>query len=361
MAPTLKEISRLAGTSVSTASRIVNGQTGHRFSVETRQAVLDAARTLNYRPQKAAQTLATGKTNNVAVIVNNLANPFFGYFASLLQTRLMQRGLTAIPIEIRSEETGQDKAHWLEWVDQRDVDAAIDLQGDSGPWLNAKELETYARFIQHRPLVLRRNESHPLGVPVDFVHVDYNTGLRDLARHLKQTGWQRIGVVTVRGHMPQHIAARQELVSTQNFTAELRDHLDAANLESRLAWWRGVDDERGASPDWYHATLDVLTRNPDLDTLIVHNVDALPPVLQAIATAGRTVGQDLALASFDDLPASRWLGPGITVVSEPYTAVAEGLIDLMSRRLEAPDDDVRQVHLPTELVVRRSTCADAID
>ena len=350
MASTLKEISQAAGTSVSTASLILNGRQAYRFAEATQQAVLKAADRLGYRPQRAAQSLVTGKTRNIALILNSLANPFFARYASLLQAKLMERNFTVIPIEIRSEQINE-KGVWLDWIDQRAVDAVIDLQGSMR--VGETMGRVYERFSEHRPIVFRQLVDDPRLTRHAGVVVDYRAGFKAMAEHLAGLGCIETGVVTVKGHAPRK--NRVASAGADPFFLTTREVLTEAGLRCEDHYFRGVEDERAESNDWCESTVDLLRAQPQLKALIVHNLDAVPAVLHGVALAGRSVGADLALASFDDMPLARWLGPGITVVDEPAEEVAEAMVELVISEMAGNRTADHKRTLSTKLIVRGST------
>ena len=352
MASTLKDISEAAGTSVSTASLILNGRQGHRFTEATQAAVLEAADRLGYKPQRAAQSLVTGKTYNVALLVNSLTNPFFARYASLLQSRLMSHGYTAVPIEIRSEEMA-DKGGWMDWIDRRAVDAVIDLQG--AMQTPKKMAAVYRKFSEHRPIVFRQLLDDPQLSPHAGVVIDYAPGLKAMAKHLATVGCREVGVVTIKGHAPASIRSAAKPPRGNAFYHLLRQALGQAGLVCPPDHFRGSHDERAESDDWCEATYDLLRKQPGIQCLIAHNLDTVPAVLHGIRRAGRRLGEDLLLTSFDDMPLARWLGPGITVVAEPAAEVADSLVDLMLNEVAGQRRSGHKRTLTTRLIVRGST------
>ena len=72
---TIKDVAELAGTSVATVSRVVNGKDD--VAAELELTVQKAIKELNYVPNRAARALVKNKTNNIGIIVNNLHDPFF--------------------------------------------------------------------------------------------------------------------------------------------------------------------------------------------------------------------------------------------------------------------------------------------
>ncbi|MEM1099231.1 MAG: LacI family DNA-binding transcriptional regulator [Planctomycetota bacterium] len=352
MASTLKEISQAAGTSVSTASLILNGRQAHRFTEATQKAVIDAANQLGYQPQRAAQALVTGKTGNIAVLVNSLTNPFFARYLSLLQQLLVNDGYTTVPIEISPQATAE-KGQWMDWIDRRAVDAVIDLQGVMR--VGEEMASVYMKFGENRPIVFRQLLDDPMLGAHAGVVVDYAAGFAEMAEHLADIGCKEIGMVTVEGHTPRPTKPGGKQGGDHQFIGMVRGALDEAGLNCPASHFRGVKNESAEANDWCAITLDLLRAKPKLQALVVHNMDAVPAVLHGIKLAGRSLGDDLSLTSFDDTPQSRWIGPGITVVREPAKEVAAAMAELVLNEVAGKRRSGHKRTLKTRLIVRGST------
>src|ERR1700760_321691 len=97
MPPTLLDIAKAAHTSPSTVSRVLSGgNEAKRISEKTRQRVLAAATKLGYRPNLLARSLRTRRSNTVALLVSDIANPFFGQIASLVEKSLHRHGYSLV-------------------------------------------------------------------------------------------------------------------------------------------------------------------------------------------------------------------------------------------------------------------------
>src|SRR5438046_2867733 len=91
--PTLVDIARETNTSVSTMSRVLaGGSSSERISADTRGRVLHVAKKLGYRPNLLARGLRTRQTYTIAFLVSDIANPFFGRIASLVEQALHRHG-----------------------------------------------------------------------------------------------------------------------------------------------------------------------------------------------------------------------------------------------------------------------------
>jgi LacI family transcriptional regulator len=72
----LADVSRRAGVSTATASRVLNRST-HPVSAATRERVMEAARVLGYSPSALARALVTRRTRIIGVIVGDVVDPYF--------------------------------------------------------------------------------------------------------------------------------------------------------------------------------------------------------------------------------------------------------------------------------------------
>jgi DNA-binding LacI/PurR family transcriptional regulator len=87
---TRDDVAKLAGVSPSTVSHVLNNT---RFvSDELREKVLKAVGELRYTPNLIARSLTTKKSNQVALIVNDIANPFYGEIALGMESAAIEKG-----------------------------------------------------------------------------------------------------------------------------------------------------------------------------------------------------------------------------------------------------------------------------
>src|SRR5579885_2821407 len=81
-APTSVDVARRAGVSQSAVSLVFGGKAAGRVGKQTQEAILQAARELDYHPNRAARTLRSGRTGLIVLAVPDVSNP---YFAAVLQ------------------------------------------------------------------------------------------------------------------------------------------------------------------------------------------------------------------------------------------------------------------------------------
>ncbi len=121
---TLLDIAQDAHTSVSTVSRVLaGGAKARRISAATRARVEASAARLGYRPNLLARSLRTKRTHTVALMVSDIANPFFGQLASLIEQQLHHEGYSIILCN--SGEDLEQEASYLRLLRQKGIDGLI--------------------------------------------------------------------------------------------------------------------------------------------------------------------------------------------------------------------------------------------
>ena len=344
MTTTLKDISKRAETSEATVSLVLNGRHFNRVSLETRHKIESIAREMGYVQRRAAQILATGKTHNIGVILNDLSNPFFGHYASLIQQRLWANGYTSLPME-----TGACKdreRQLLSWLPQKSVDGIIALESLWG------DNDGYHYVEKAAPFILRHQDTGQPREGYSHVSVDYQIGVVQLANHLKEQGWDQVGLLIQTQQLPHdNLPVHPRTLMLEQ---AMRDH----GLQSPEQWWYSAEESKSME-HWYDQTLAMLKAHRSINCLIVHNAIATPAVFAAAQAAGRQVGHDLAIATFDNNAFTPWLRPGVTVVHEPMDQIAEHLVDMLLKRINNPQASPKLINVPTQLIVRGSTLRSA--
>ena len=118
---TIYEVSKLAGVSLATVSRVMNKNT--RVSDKTREKVLAAMKELGYRPNAIAQSLASSRSNSVGILVSELHGHYYGSMLSGMEKELRKAGKHAIITAGHSQES--EEIEGIEFLIDRSCDALI--------------------------------------------------------------------------------------------------------------------------------------------------------------------------------------------------------------------------------------------
>jgi len=328
MTPTMRDVARLANVSVQTVSLVVNGKA--EITEETRERVQSAIDQLGYHPHAAAQSLRSGRTGNIGLLVPDIQNPhFWGYVQGVEEVALRNNYslfLTATNLDPIIE------ARAMRSLMQQRVDGLILLL--TFPDLCAAEL-TRLRS-QRKPFVCSG------GLADDVVTVRYDVLAQLMMAHLLSLGHRRIGVINSVAQ-PEHAAERVGAYC-------------AALSEAGIP----VDEQlivrcRPTIPETYDAARYLLGLAPR-PTAILGICDlAAFSALQAAQNCGLRVPEDISIAGFDDVDSSAYLHPGLTTARGRGRDAGRMLATMLLERIANPELPTRHIELPAELVVRGST------
>ena len=329
MAQTIDDIAALCGVSRATVSRVLNGGPVSSVTREKVQLVLDR---LNYRPNAAARTLASGRSGVIGVVMHIDPHLLFQdpYFSQLLQ------GMSDVLIE-------QDAGMML-WLATQPKEQLLDrilsmgmLDGVVATAYDVKDPLIDGLLASHVPTVLighRRPDRSASYVDIDHVHA-----ADSVTSHLIRLGRRRIG----------HITGRRGTVAAEDRIVGYQRAMDRARLPSEGL----IVDGDYNRPSGGAAAQTLLERG--VDAIFSANDAMADGALEAIKQQGRRVPEDVALAGFDDLDFSAHLDPPLTTVRQGVRQqgreAANTLFQLLADRGGGP----RRVILPTELVIRQST------
>jgi LacI family transcriptional regulator, galactose operon repressor len=325
----IADVAALAGVGVATVSRVLNGRGGVRASTELR--VVEAIKTLNYRPSSLARSLSLQRTMVVAALLPWFTNP-----SAVQRVRGIVEGLSGssydlMVFDIESEDR-QRRA--FELFDRGDRADGLLVVSTLPPEAEVERLR--AAGI---PCVL-----------IDAVHPHFpSIGVDDVAggelatRHLLQLGHRRIALI---GDPPPEFRFEWSRDRTRGYERALA----AAGIEVRPEYVR----EGTRLPHVARAIARELLSMPDRPTAIFAASDTQAlGVLEAARASGISVPEHLSVVGFDDIEVAGYVG--LTTVRQPLEESgrrgARLLLDALESGSAAPLGEL----LPLELVVRGTT------
>ncbi len=289
-------VARRAGTSVATVSLVINGKTQGRVSEENTARVLAAVRELGYVVDGTASALARGTSNIVVMLAPDLSNPFFGQVIQGIQEELGNRFQLLLSAAARGAlPTGADILR-------------LSALRPAGLLVAAPAPKFMDRFPAGTPVVLL--DAPGMEKRAVTVNYDIGPGIEALVSHLAARGHKKIGYLDSTTPSTTYVLRRKRLqeVAEQNGMTVVggEEARSGPDLRAAAAAFRQV------FPDWRAAGV----------TAVVACADTLAHgVLAACAQQGIQVPDDLAVAGFDDLPASCVTSPPLTSVALPGDAL----------------------------------------
>jgi LacI family transcriptional regulator len=338
-------VADVAGVSLATASRVLNGS-ARTVNPELSAHVKEVATRLRYVSHGPAQALARATTSLVGLLVHDVNDPYFSAIAAGAMRVARERDLLVMVAN-----TYRDPELELDYIARLDAQRArAILMTGSPPTDGALAAALRERLVDYTHGGGRVVSIGDQGPGIDAVLPENAEGGRAAARHLTGLGHREIGVVTGPAGLVT-VADRLE-----GFTRGLMEGADDAHAITVPG-----DFTRDGG---FQATRRLLEQHPQVTAVFVLSDLMAMGALAALRAAGRRVPADVSLVGFDDLAICADLTPALTTVRVDTEAMGEqamrmvvGLPDLEADAdADAPEADGRTtVTSPTALIVREST------
>jgi LacI family transcriptional regulator len=331
--PTIYDVARLAGVSTATVSRALNG-TG-KIAPATGAAIAAAVRQLGYRPNTVARSLVTKSTQTIALLLPDIANPFYAELVSGIQKRALAAGWTMLLCTTEGDPEREEQ--YLSLLRAKQVDGVL-VDGLLLP------PERIGRFVREGlPMVCLDRDIDSTSVPL--VQVDNRLGARLATEHLLSIGHSRIA----------HVSGAPELRISGERVQGYRDALTTAGIEYEPALvTTGSFTEDGG---WGAAR--TLLHTSDFSAVFAANDLSALGVMNAIAESGRRIPDDVSVVGFDDVRLARFTTPPLTTIHQPAFEIAQRATQLLLDLAEGRTVSQLLHLLEPRLVVRASTTPPA--
>lgn len=331
MAATIADVARAAGVSTASVSRSLRGQPG--VSETTRARVQEVARQLGYVMSPAASSLATGRTNSVAVIVPFIDRWFFGKAISGAEEVFRTSGIDLLLYNLGGP-AGRARFFACPPLDKR-VDAVLILCLP----LTEREIGVLGTLGVPVGLIGARVE------PFIDVRIDDLAGAMSGVQHLINLGHQRIGLISGLPDEPMHFTAPRD--RRNGYRRALR----AAGLpdDDALEVHGDFTIEGGAA-----AMAELLAR-PDPPSAVFAESDEMAfGAMRTARKAGLEIPGDLSVVGFDDHDTAELVD--LTTVAQPVRAQGQRIAELLLDAIKDPGAPrTGDRTMPTRLIVRGST------
>lgn len=326
--PTVHDVARRAGVAPITVSRVVNNS-GY-VSQEVRLRVEGAIAELGYVPNGLARGLRSRRSQTLALVLTDIANPFFTLAARGVEDAASDAGFTVI--YCNTDESEDEERRYLQVLRQKQVDGILLVPAGRSVRALAGEINV--------PLVLM--DRRLPGLETDLVRCDSEGGAYLLTRHLLQAGHRQIAMLTG----PQGVSTAEDRLAGWR-----RAYTEAGLTPPELASYGTFTQESGSQQ-----TRQALAAGPRPTAIFAANNFLAIGAWKTLRAAGLQVPEDISLVAFDDLPEALIVDPFLTVAAQPAYAMGRQAAELLLGRLSgAVDGPCQEIVLPAELIVRRST------
>lgn len=333
MPPSIKDIAKRVGRSITTVSRALHDYDD--VSPETKELVRRVAAEMGYHPNTLAQRLQKQQTDTLGLVLPTFgprfSDPFFSEFIAGIGNKAAEHGYdllvsTCAPgeqeLQVYHSSVASHRVDGFLVVRTRRQDPRID----------------YLRAVGF-PFVSFGRTDGPLDFP--YVDEDGEQGMELVIDHLASLGHRRIACVAPPSDL---MFTHYRLTGIRKKLAELG--LPAENLivvESDLT-------QRGG-----YEQASLLLAIPQPPTAIVACNDLMAVgAMSAAQERGLVVGHDVSITGFDNIPMAEHAHPPLTTVHQPIYQIGTTVCDMLIRRIHGEARDPEQILLTPSLIVRQS-------
>lgn len=323
--PTLKDVAKLAGVTVTTVSRVLNNR-GY-ISTETRRKVMDAMSQLDYQPNELARSLIFQRTFIIGILVPSVAHPFFGMLVDALERAATGKGYKIMLCNSRHE--ADKELSYIEMLKRNKVDGIIMASRtlEIRPYLNLKlPLLTFDRFFSS---------------DIPLLTSDSRSGGEIAARHLIEKGCRHL--VYIGGSKNQQLS---------NLRGE---GFAAVCAEAGIPYDMVETEESSFLSMHYESQIEeILANHQPVDGIFASSDVIAAQTIAACRSHGCRIPEDIRIVGYDDVMLAQLIHPMLTTIRQPVEAMASQMIDLLDQMINGHAVPEKTV-LPVELVVRQST------
>lgn len=326
---TIKEVAALAGVSPAAVSRYLNGGS---ISTEKRERVKRAIAETGYRPNPMAQTMRTGRTNQIGIIVPRIYSDSVSQITAGAAHRLSGRGfMTVLGCTDQDSRTELD---YLEILQENQVSGILLMGTRYTP-----QLARAIRDCRVPVVVTGQNFEGFFCVCHDDFHA-----VRDLARLLIARGRRKIAMIS---------APADDVAAGLERRRGAQEALAEAGLDpGAMPWEQSAFDAKGGR----RAMERLLEREPGLDGVLCATDTMALGAMAALRAAGRRIPEDVSIAGVGDSWADSVAVPSLTTAHLYFRQCGEEAAKLLLGLIDGEKDGGSpcMIRLPYLIVERES-------
>ncbi|MGI3171601.1 LacI family DNA-binding transcriptional regulator [Pseudooceanicola sp. C21-150M6] len=329
---TIRDVAREAGVSIGTASRAINDAPG--VQGRTRDLVLAAARALDYQPNAAARALRSRSSRLIGCLFADVENPLFARLYNALQDRWAEEGF----VTMLSTTSGRldREIRSLEIFVERGLDAIViapNHERDPGLLHVLKNFPAPV-FILDRDMA----------VPGDRLLFDHQGAMRAAVQYLAALGHRDILPVLSHGD------SRPGQLRHAGF--------DMAMREAGLPVFGKIEPETQNSLV-FNEIVEVFSGGARPSALIVQGTQILSSTLNALASLGLRIPDDISVMAIGDSDMTRGHVPPITTMALDHLETVRRIADPVLTRIKGLDQDDDTGALQAYSLIERASCIKA--
>jgi len=329
----IHDLARHLKVSSATISFVLNGKASEkRISRALENKILKYADKIGYRPNRVAQSLRTGKSRIIGMLVEGISDPFFSSIARIIEEKMQQHGY-----KIFYSSTSNDTA-----ITRELIKVYRDTQVDGYIIAPPPGIEEDIRGLMEDNLPVVLFDRYFPGMSTHNVVVDNYNGSFQAVQHFLQNGYKHIGFVTLDSRQTQ-------------MTGRLNGYVKAVK-EYKLEKYV-LKIPFGTADELAMAKIKAfLKKNTELDAVLFATNYLAISGLEAIDELGLSIPEDIGVMGFDDNTHFSLFSPSITAIAQPVQMISEEAVRKLMMCLSGREKELAKetTVLPVKLIERES-------
>lgn len=322
----IRDVARRANVGATTVSRFLN-DSGY-VSEEARKKIESAIAELNYTPNELARNLFHKKTGIVAVLVPDIAHPFFGQFVKNVERKLYERGYKTMICNTANEKNSE--MEYIDMLNRHIVDGII-------TGVHTLKVEEYLE-IQKPIVALDRY----LDDNIPVVGVDHYRGGQLAAECLIACGCKN--VLQFQGARSVMTPSHERHIAFERVMRESGAKVYTSELE-----WNRFEESYFQS-----AVREAFSDYPEIDGVFGTDLLAITSIKELIRM-GKRVPEDVKIVAYDGTYVTDMAIPSITAIVQPSELLAAESVRLLLNRIEGIPNLEKRVVLDVKLLIGETT------
>lgn len=336
---TIKDIARELDLSPATVSLVLNDKP-HRLSPETRKAVLEKAKELNYRPNNTAVSLKTKKSHTIGMVLSDLTNAYFGELAKGADSCCVKNNYSLLLCSVNDQP--RVTPQYLDSLIDKGVDGIIitSFKGN-----RPEDNNTLVSYIESYGIHVASIGYHMQYGNSINIYLDDKKGGYLATKHLIELGHKRIGCITGNLHDDVNGPASQRFLGYQAALKEADlPYYPEYMVEADYTIEDGLEGGRRLLS---YGVTAIVTPN-DLCAYGIYKYAQLHNI---------RIPDELSVVGYDDIIYSDFFTPGLTTIRQPACEMGRLAAEKLIKLCNDPEliHDNQDIIFKPELIVREST------
>ncbi|PYZ94393.1 LacI family transcriptional regulator [Salipaludibacillus keqinensis] len=324
--PTIKDIAKIAGTSVTSVSRVLNNR-GY-LSEELKSKVFQAMEELNYQPNEVARSLQKKQSQIIGLIVPDVAHPFFGELTAAIETYAFSQGYKLLVCNSKLDSAKE--IEYLHMLRASQVDGII---------MGSHTMDVKEYLLVKQPLV---TIDRKISDDIPYICSDNYLGGGLAANELVEKGCLRLAYIG--GNTELDLLAKKRYDGFRDVLAK------------KDVWHTCMQTNTNGFDlnEYKQLAENLFSTYSEIDGVFASSDLIAAFILKECHRLNKLVPNHVKIIGYDDVNMSSIVTPELTTVRQPISLLAQKSVELIIDQVKEKEIS-KETIFPVSLVKRQTT------